>query len=209
METKIENFTSRMAALMGRLRREMNGAVVESMQRAGVRGMLNYGVSIPTLRAIAREQGSDHAFARFLFKQQVRELRLAAASIAEPSRVTPSEAEEWVAGAGSLEIVDEVAMCLLSRASGEVHRAMTDSWLKGENSLNCYASLMSLNRTSIPAEELFPAIYDLLKRFPEDRNVARAALAYSTFHYGAYALEKFPDTPSGRFVREELHALFA
>ena len=86
---------------------------------------------------------------------------------------------------------------------------MTDSWLKGENSLNCYASLMSLNRTSIPAEELFPAIYDLLKRFPEDRNVARAALAYSTFHYGAYALEEFPDTPSGRFVREELHALFA
>ena len=49
--------TSRMTALLGRLRREMNGAVVEAMERAGVKGMLNYGVSIPTIRAIAAEAG--------------------------------------------------------------------------------------------------------------------------------------------------------
>ena len=42
-----------MAALLGELRREMNGAVVESMQRGEGGYGLNYGVSIPTIRAIA------------------------------------------------------------------------------------------------------------------------------------------------------------
>ena len=58
------NHTARMAALLGELRREMNGAVAESMQRGEGGYGLNYGVSIPTIRAIAGRVGTDHAFAR-------------------------------------------------------------------------------------------------------------------------------------------------
>ena len=47
------NHTVRMAALLGELRREMNGAVAESMQRGEGGYGLNYGVSIPAIRAIA------------------------------------------------------------------------------------------------------------------------------------------------------------
>ena len=96
--------TSRMTALLGRLRREMNGAVVEAMERAGVKGMLNYGVSIPTIRAIAAEAGQDHAFARFLWLQQVRELRMAALSIADPGSVTPDDLDFWLSGEPTLEL---------------------------------------------------------------------------------------------------------
>ena len=53
--------TARMAALLGELRREMNGAVAESMQRGEGGYGLNYGVSIPTIRAIAARVGADHA----------------------------------------------------------------------------------------------------------------------------------------------------
>ena len=48
------NATSRMVALLGELRREMNGAVVDSMREKGIEYALSYGVSIPTVRALAR-----------------------------------------------------------------------------------------------------------------------------------------------------------
>ena len=53
------NHTARMAALLGELRREMNGAVAESMQRGEGGYGLNYGVSIPAIRAIAGRVGTD------------------------------------------------------------------------------------------------------------------------------------------------------
>lgn len=80
------DLTSRMVELLGRLRREMNGAVADSMRVRGRPYGLNYGVSLPTIRAIARSCPPDHAFARYLFLQDVRELRLAALTLAEPGR---------------------------------------------------------------------------------------------------------------------------
>ena len=49
------NDTALMIRLLGRLKKEMNGAVAEAMQRRGLNYPLNYGVSVPTIRSIARE----------------------------------------------------------------------------------------------------------------------------------------------------------
>ena len=78
------NATSKMVALLGELRREMNGAVVDSMREKGIEYALSYGVSIPTIRALARQYAPDDELARLLYQQQVRELQLAALTIASP-----------------------------------------------------------------------------------------------------------------------------
>ena len=78
------DFTSRMVALLGELRRERNGAVADAMRCYGAPYGLNYGVSLPTLRKLARAETPDHDFARYLYLQEVRELRLAALHIARP-----------------------------------------------------------------------------------------------------------------------------
>lgn len=75
------DYTSRMVALLRELRRERNGAVADSMRYYGTPYGLNYGVSLPTLRRIARAEAPDHGFARYLYRQDVRELRLAALHI--------------------------------------------------------------------------------------------------------------------------------
>ena len=111
------NHTARMAALLGKLRREMNGAVAESMQRGYG---LNYGVSIPTIRAIAGRVGTDHAFARFLYRQDVRELRMAALTIADPVSVTSDNVDEWFVGRMPEELIEELALRLLSRCGRPV-----------------------------------------------------------------------------------------
>ena len=66
------DFTSRMAALLGAFRRERNGAVADSMRFYGAPCGLNYGVSLPTLRTLARAEAADHDFAKYLWRQDVR-----------------------------------------------------------------------------------------------------------------------------------------
>jgi len=89
------DFTSRMAALLGAFRRERNGAVADSMRFYGAPCGLNYGVSLPTLRTLARAEAADHDFAKYLWRQDVRCLRLAALHIADPARLTPGEFAFW------------------------------------------------------------------------------------------------------------------
>ena len=52
------DFTSRMTTLLGAFRRERNGAVADSMRFYGRPYGLNYGVSLPTLRRLARAEGT-------------------------------------------------------------------------------------------------------------------------------------------------------
>ena len=52
------DFTSRMVALLGELRRERNGAVADAMRCYGAPYGLNYGVSLPTLRTLARAEAA-------------------------------------------------------------------------------------------------------------------------------------------------------
>ena len=59
--------TQRMIALLGKVRKQMNGAVSESMATHGQQYGLNYGVSIATLRSIAEGEDRDYAFAKYLY----------------------------------------------------------------------------------------------------------------------------------------------
>ena len=143
------NHTARMAALLGELRREMNGAVAESMQRGEGGYGLNYGVSIPTIRAIAGRVGTDHAFARFLYRQDVRELRMAALTIADPVSVTPDNVDEWFVGRMPEELIEELALRLLSRCGRPVLDTLCGRWLRAGSGAERYAALMALARARV------------------------------------------------------------
>ena len=110
------DYTSRMAALLGRFRRERNGVVADTMQYWGKAYGLNYGVSLPTIRAVARAERPDSDFARFLYRQDVRELKLAAFWIADPVQVTSVEFSDWGEGIANSEMAEECAFALMSRS---------------------------------------------------------------------------------------------
>lgn len=133
-----------MVALLGELRRERNGAVADAMCLCGKPYGLNYGVSLPTLRRIARAETSDHDFARYLYVQDVRELRLAALYIAQPERVTADEAEFWAAGIINSEVAEEASFALLSRVG--VLPELFRSWITASPLLQ-YAALLAAARS--------------------------------------------------------------
>ena len=138
------DFTSRMVALLGAMRRERNGAVADAMRYYGADYGLNYGVSLPTVRTLARACGRDHEFARYLYAQEVRELRLAALHIAELERLTADEFAFWGGGICNSEVAEEAAFALLGRidAFDELFR----SWCNGGTLLEGYAAVMAARR---------------------------------------------------------------
>lgn len=111
--------TEKMVALMRRLKIEMNGAVTDAMREygGGQHGYgLNYGVSLPTIKDVAREYAPDHELALTLWKQDVRELKLAALFIDQPSAVTAAQMEEWAGDWRAPELAEQCAMQLFWRS---------------------------------------------------------------------------------------------
>ena len=151
------DFTSRMVALLGELRRERNGAVADAMRCYGAPYGLNYGVSLPTLRKLARAETPDHDFARYLYLQEVRELRLAALHIARPESLTPDEFPAWAAGIVNSEVAEEAAFAFLSRSAALP--ALFDAWIAAPNPLLRYAALHSAARSDLlTAAWIAPAV---------------------------------------------------
>ena len=166
-----------MSALLAEMRRHMDGVTAEAMYNAGVRGMLNYGVGIPTIRSVARSEERDHEFAKYLYTQQVRELRMAAVSVARPECVTADELPFWLGGNPSTELLDELAMQLISRTEPELLEAVISEWLERGDSPARYAAMMSLARAcGYDKERVLTAVAVAVGESPDDLRLAHGAV---------------------------------
>lgn len=168
--------TQRMISLLGRLRKQMNGAVSESMQRDGQKYGLNYGVSIATVREIVAEEERDYEFAKYLFKQQVRELRLAACHIAEPAKVDTHEFPFWSRGIVNSELAEELAFALLSKIY-DINSLM-GVWTVESNELVAYAALMAASRNERTLSEVaLIAVENAVRANPNSALIANGVVA--------------------------------
>ena len=123
--------TEKMAALMRRLRIEMNGAVADAMREygGGRQGYgLNYGVSLPTIKDVAREYAPDHELARLLWRQDVRELKIAA----------------WSADWRAPELAEQCAMQLFWRSPAAF--GVAAEWASREMPLRRLAAFYMLGK---------------------------------------------------------------
>lgn len=77
------------------------------MARFGIRGTRVLGVSVQTLRAIARETGRSDTLAEELWASGIHEARILASIVAEPKRVTLAQMEQWVADLDSWDLCDQ------------------------------------------------------------------------------------------------------
>lgn len=168
--------TQRMIALLGRLRKQMNGAVSESMQRDGQKYGLNYGVSIATVREIVAEEERDYEFAKYLYKQQVRELRLAACHLAEPAKVDTHEFPFWARGIVNSELAEELAFALLSKIY-DINSLM-GMWTVESNEFVAYAALMAASRNERTLSEVaLIAVENAVRANPDSVLIANGVVA--------------------------------
>ncbi len=203
------DYTARMLRLLGAVRRERNGAVADAMRLYGKPYGLNYGVSLPTVRRLAEAEGTDHGFARYLYAQDVRELRLAACRIADPAALDVREAEFWGAGLINSELAEELAFALLSRTAriAQIYGA----WI-AESALQRYAALMGAARNPKLTPAFLPALAEAVRCNPDDLLTARGAVAVLEKTYEnkenrdavARFLGSLDASPSADSIREEM-----
>lgn len=201
--------TSRMVALLGAVRKQMNGAVLDTLRYYGSDYGLNYGVAIHSLREIVRETGRDDGFARFLYRQQVRELRIVALWIAEPSRTTAADFPFWAAGIINSEVAEQAAHALLSQIDDI--DALLAEWCASDNALLAYAALLAASRSErVSVGALTEGVRSSVGRFPDNRIVAQGATAALASVAGEHRdrvlllLDGLCDSPTARLVRDEI-----
>ena len=77
----------------------------------------------------------------FLFRQQVRELKLAAAFIDDPSEVTAAQMREWADGLTNTELVEQVVSALFRHAPDAPDMAL--EWMGSPEPMKRYAGLLT------------------------------------------------------------------
>ncbi|MDO8532183.1 MAG: DNA alkylation repair protein [Dehalococcoidia bacterium] len=112
------------ADVIARLRSFANADNVAGMARFGINPANTLGVSIPSLRKLAREAGRDHTLALRLWRSGVHEARILAAFVDDPARVTPAQMERWALEFDSWDVCDQVCSNLFDRTPFAYGKAM-------------------------------------------------------------------------------------
>ena len=201
-----------MISLLGAMRKQMNGAVADAMYYYGANYGLNYGVSLPTVRQIAKEAEQDHDLALYLYKQQVRELRLAALHIAEGEKITMEELPTWAEGVINSEVAEEMAFALLPRTT--ILSQVFTEWSQSDNEFLAYAALMAAARSNIARDtDAIRSIPAILNRFAASRIIAQGAVALLAAAYDCDSearkcvmeiISKLEESPAANYVQEEM-----
>ena len=201
--------TSRMLALLGELRRDRNGMAADAMCSYGGQYGVNYGVAAHTIRDRAKAEGTDHSFAEYLYRQDVRELRIAGLWIANPELIKPADFHFWAAGIINSEIAEQAALALLSKV--ERIDDLLAAWSQSENVLLCYAAMLAVARNAKRDDEMsLGALYNIIEAFPDNRLAGQGAvvLLSAIAERDAEAVVRFietqPQNSTAQFVREEI-----
>jgi len=94
--------------ILTHLRSLANPDNVAGMARYGINTHGTLGISIYTLRPMAKEIGRDHALALGLWESGIHEARILASYIADPLQATSEQLERWVADFDSWDVCDQV-----------------------------------------------------------------------------------------------------
>jgi 3-methyladenine DNA glycosylase AlkD len=192
--------------LLYRLRKEMNGAALDTMRYFGADYGRNYGVQIYAIRNLAREIGTDHALAEYFYTQNIREAQLVALWIADAAKVSASDFDFWSEGIINSEVAEQASHALFSRIA-EITELL-DEWCSSDNALLAYCALLSAARNGrVEVEAAIDAILSSVANFSNNRLVAQGATALAvnlSDEVVQQLLDRLPENPTAKLLREEI-----
>lgn len=199
-------FEQKKRLLLFRLRKEMNGATLDTMRYFGEDYERNYGVQIYAIRNLAREIGTDHELAEYFYTQAIREVRLVALWIADAERVSVENFDFWASGIINSEVAEQASHALLSRI--DCIAELLTKWCASDNALLAYCALLAAARSGrVECKKSIEAILAAVTRFENNRLVAQGATALAMqLDSGSVAelLDALPCNPTANMLREEI-----
>lgn len=132
-------------------RQMMDGAVAKSMRDKGVDYKLNWGATLPRLRAKADELGLNYDLAIALFKENVRECKILATMIMPPDKVLPEVIDIWMEQITTQEIAEQAAFNLFQYLPYAPDKAYT--WMASDKPLYQLCGFHILSRLFMNKQE--------------------------------------------------------
>lgn len=114
------------------LRRHANPKSVEGQARFGIATGTALGISVPTLRDIAKRCGRDHALAVVLWDSGVHEAGHIAAMVEDPTTVPKRQLESWARDLDSWDVCGGFAYGFVDKTPYAYDLAMKKSGSKHE-----------------------------------------------------------------------------
>ena len=192
--------------LLFRLRKEMNGAALDTMRYFGADYERNYGVQIYAIRNLAREIGTDHELAEYFYTQNIREVRLVALWIADAERVAAPDFDFWASGIINSEVAEQASHALLSRIASVAE--LLSAWCSSDNALLAYCALLAAARNGgVEPTAAVSAILSAVENFSDNRLVAQGATALAINlpdEAIKNLLDNLSNSPTANLLREEI-----
>ena len=147
----VQDITQMVKEIKQSFRQMMDGAVAKSMRDKGVDYKLNWGATLPRLRAKADELGLNYDLAIALFKENVRECKILATMIMPPDKVLPEVIDIWMEQITTQEIAEQAAFNLFQYLPYAPDKAYT--WMASDKPLYQLCGFHILSRLFMNKQE--------------------------------------------------------
>ncbi|MFH2096747.1 MAG: DNA alkylation repair protein [Bacteroidota bacterium] len=161
---------------------------VKGMLRYGIGGTGKmYGISIPLLRKLAKDIGTDHELAVKLWATDIHEAHTLATLTADTKMLTPALMEEWVVQLYSWDICDQVVMNYFEKSSFAWEKAV--EWSRREELFVKRAGFVMMARlaqSDRKAEDSrFRIFYEhIIRESTDGRNLVKKAVNWAIRQIG-------------------------
>lgn len=174
------------AAVIARLRAMASADYAERMARFGIAGSERLGISIPALRAVAKDTGRSHDLAVALWASGIHEARILACMVEDPATITSRQLDAWVRDIDSWDLCDGFAD--LVAASPHAY-AKVRAWAKRRDELVRRAAFATIAWLAVhdkaADDDTFIALLPLLSEAATDeRNFVKKAVNWALRQIG-------------------------
>ena len=177
----------RLKEVLGKLKSLTSVKAVAGMARFGINPRNTLGVSMPMIREIAKEIGSNHKLAQQLWDSKIHEARILAGFVAEAKETTEEQMENWVKDFDSWDVCDQVCGNLFDKTEFAYNKAF--EWSKRKEEFIKRAGFVLMATLSVhdkkASDKQFEQFLPVIKREAEDeRNFVKKAVNWALRQIG-------------------------
>lgn len=173
--------------IIKRLKSLSNAENVAGMARFGINQENTLGISMPTLRKIAKEIGKDHKMAEKLWTSGIHEARILACLVDDPKMVTEEQMDRWVEDFDSWDVCDQCCGRLFDKTEWAYQKA--EEWSERKEEFVKRAGFVMMATLAVhdkKAEVIyFKPFFPIIKREATDeRNFVKKAVNWALRQIG-------------------------
>ncbi|KKS04901.1 DNA alkylation repair protein [Candidatus Curtissbacteria bacterium RIFCSPHIGHO2_12_41_11] len=175
------------AEVLRKLKSQTNPKNVQGMVKFGINSKNTLGISIPILRKLAKEIGTNHTIAQQLWDSGIHEARILASMVDDPKQVSEKQMDLWTSDFDSWDVCDQVCMNFFDKTPHAFQKAK--EWTRRDNEFEKRAGFALMAclawHDKNSSNESFSHFFSLIKQAATDeRNFVKKAVNWALRQIG-------------------------